>query len=85
MESQPQNPEFRNNTENFHPCRPEKISAQTGKQCRFRRDGSYEPSHLDLHCLLIQFAFFLNLNFCTFFLGFVQHPFMNKTMDSFSI
>ena len=20
MESQPQNPEFRNNTENFHPC-----------------------------------------------------------------
>ena len=23
MESQPQNPEFRNNPENFHPCDPE--------------------------------------------------------------
>ena len=22
MESQPQNPEFRNNLENFHPCNP---------------------------------------------------------------
>ena len=22
MESQPQNPEFRNNPENFHPCEP---------------------------------------------------------------
>ena len=26
MESQPQNPEFRNNPENFHPCIPKSIS-----------------------------------------------------------
>ena len=26
MESQPQNPEFRNNPENFHPCDPNKTS-----------------------------------------------------------
>ena len=26
MESQPQNPEFRNNPENFHPCRRNRVS-----------------------------------------------------------
>ena len=25
MESQPQNPDFRNNPENFHPCIPRKV------------------------------------------------------------
>ena len=25
MESQPQNPEFRNNPENFHPCKNQKL------------------------------------------------------------
>ena len=29
MESQPQNPEFRNNPENFHPCLNEAIQINT--------------------------------------------------------
>ena len=29
MESQPQNPEFRNNSENFHPCVPKIDLGQT--------------------------------------------------------
>ena len=53
MESQPQNPEFRNNPENFHPCPG---YPQTGTLA-----NSADPdemlhntaSHLGLHCLQI--------------------------------
>ena len=35
MKSQPQNPEFRNNSENFHPCK---------LVCAYSED-SYQPAH----------------------------------------
>ena len=35
MESQPQNPEFRNNPENFHPCNPDLDIAQSCYGSRF--------------------------------------------------
>ena len=36
MDSQPQNPEFRNNPENFHPC-------IYGKHCRFLTHHKFTP------------------------------------------
>ena len=41
MESQPQNPEFRNNPENFHPCKP------SGGQTKLKRAC---PSTQNLPC-----------------------------------
>ena len=37
MESQPQNPEFRNNPENFHPCRHHLKKADTNVRFCFSR------------------------------------------------
>ena len=31
MESQPQNPEFRNNPENFHPCEKDRVPTEIKK------------------------------------------------------
>ena len=45
MESQPQNPEFRNNPENFHPC----ISAHWVLYCLNRE--SYMNDHVLLNLL----------------------------------
>ena len=65
MESQPQNPEFRNNPENFHPytsrqrVNPDlivpggKYQKSLGKQCRPGLDCSNEQSGLCQHCLLL--------------------------------
>ena len=36
MESQPQNPEFRNNPENFHPCMCEVCSGSVGRELDLR-------------------------------------------------
>ena len=43
MESQPQNPEFRNNPENFHPC--------MGEQGRFRQGCTKVQSQM---CSLVR-------------------------------
>ena len=39
MESQPQNPEFRNNPENFHPCKPNRPAKLTAKPCLIKFTG----------------------------------------------
>ena len=39
-----------------------KNQKQNCKQCRFRWDGSHEPSHLDLHCLHKYLFWFAGLN-----------------------
>ena len=44
MESQPQNPEFRNNPENYHPC-------ICGVKCSIRKESFFEKSKLKLTTL----------------------------------
>ena len=55
MESQPQNPEFRNNPENFHPCTsPTYIFSQTIKwriKCLASGHNTVTPVSLELATL----------------------------------
>ena len=48
MESQPQNPEFRNNTENFHPCKLSVCKQQrfAGLSDHFLMDNAMSPKNL---------------------------------------
>ena len=43
MESQPQNPEFRNNPENFHPCTSSSIGVFIGGYCEYMGLDTRKP------------------------------------------
>ena len=50
MESQPQNPEFRNNPENFLPCNMYAFTSKFENSVDPNQLASQKPADLDLHC-----------------------------------
>ena len=50
MESQPQNPEFRNNPERFHPCNYKALNQQ-GRLFTCGNNGLFSLSNLQLSCI----------------------------------